>query len=151
MNSKLIDNLGYKRLMEHGIKPSVQRLAVINYLIIHRTHPTADSIFNDLSKLMPTLSRTTVYNTLKLLSEKAAILALTIDEKNCRYDAGIEPHSHFRCVACGDIKDLPVAPSKIKDNYLDNCIILDTELYLYGYCPKCTVDNNKYLGVENDN
>lgn len=139
----LTDDLGYKRLAECGIRPSLQRLAVMNYLINHRTHPTVDTIFNDLYPSMPTLSRTTVYNTLKLLSESGAILVLRIDEKNCRYDAGIEPHSHFRCLSCGDIRDLPVAPSEVKGDFIDKCIVLDTELYLYGYCPECAARRNK--------
>jgi len=29
-----------KRLQNHNIKPSVQRIAIMNYLIEHRTHPT---------------------------------------------------------------------------------------------------------------
>ena len=29
-----------KRLQNHNIKPSVQRIAIMNYLIEHRTQPT---------------------------------------------------------------------------------------------------------------
>ena len=57
-----------KRLQNHNIKPSVQRIAIMNYLIEHRTHPTVDEIYTALSPSIPTLSKTTVYNTLKLLS-----------------------------------------------------------------------------------
>ena len=31
-----------KRLQNHHIKPSVQRIAIMNYLMEHRTHPTVD-------------------------------------------------------------------------------------------------------------
>ena len=31
-------------LIENGIKPSVQRLAIMMYLLEHRTHPTVDEI-----------------------------------------------------------------------------------------------------------
>ena len=61
-----------KRLQNHNIKPSVQRIAIMNYLIEHRTHPTVDEIYTALSPSIPTLSKTTVYNTLKLLSEQGA-------------------------------------------------------------------------------
>ena len=69
-----------KRLQNHNIKPSVQRIAIMNYLIEHRTHPTVDEIYTALSPSIPTLSKTTVYNTLKLLSEQGAAQTLTIDE-----------------------------------------------------------------------
>ena len=36
---------GYTRLVSHGIKPSLQRIAIMNYLIENRIHPTVDMIF----------------------------------------------------------------------------------------------------------
>ena len=84
-------------LQAHGIKPSLQRMAVMTYLIEHRTHPTADEIYTALHPSIPTLSKTTVYNTLKLLTEKGAALQLTIDERNCCFDADTSPHAHFLC------------------------------------------------------
>ena len=38
----------------------------MEYLMAHRTHPTVDEIYLALSPSIPTLSKTTVYNTLKL-------------------------------------------------------------------------------------
>ena len=32
----------YKRLTEHGIRPSLQRLAILDYLIKHTNHPNVD-------------------------------------------------------------------------------------------------------------
>lgn len=57
-------------LTAHNVKPSVQRMAVMEYLLDHRTHPTADEIYLALHRKMPTLSKTTVYNTLKILTGK---------------------------------------------------------------------------------
>lgn len=135
---------GYRKLAEHGIKPSLQRLAIMDYLMSHRTHPTVDIIYSELSPSIPTLSRTTVYNTLKLLVDKGAVLQITIDEKNCRYDAETEPHSHFRCICCGMVEDLSIAPPKIDAASLRNGTeITDTELYLLGYCPSCAATRRK--------
>ena len=76
-----------KRLQNHNIKPSVQRIAIMSYLMEHRTHPSVDEIYTALAPSIPTLSKTTVYNTLKLLSEQGAAQTLTIDERNTCYDA----------------------------------------------------------------
>ncbi len=76
----------YNRLLEHNIKPSMQRIAIMNYLMEHRTHPSADEIYTALSPSMPTLSKTTVYNTLRLFSEQGAAQMLTIDERNTNFD-----------------------------------------------------------------
>ena len=79
-----------ERLQGHNIKPSVQRIAIMKYLMEHRTHPTVDEIYTALSPTIPTLSKTTVYNTLKILSEQGAAQTLTIDERNTCYDADTE-------------------------------------------------------------
>ncbi|KAA6334206.1 Peroxide-responsive repressor PerR [termite gut metagenome] len=96
----------YKLLLMHGIKPSLQRIAIMDYLLEHYTHPTADEIYTALSPSMPTLSKTTIYNTLKLFSEQGVVQMLTIDEKNLCFDGNLSPHAHFLCKKCGKIYDV---------------------------------------------
>ena len=63
-----------QKLSAHNIKPSLQRLAIYSYLLEKKNHPTVDMIYSDLHPSMPTLSKTTVYNTLKLFIEKMYLL-----------------------------------------------------------------------------
>ena len=77
----------YEYLLSYGIKPSVQRIAIMDYLLKHRTHPCIDEIYMALCSEIPTLSKTTVYNTLKLFVEHGAAKMLTIDERNACFDA----------------------------------------------------------------
>ena len=53
-------------LLKYDIKPSVQRMVIMDYLMSHRIHPSADEIYNALYPTIPTLSKTTIYNTMKL-------------------------------------------------------------------------------------
>ena len=130
-------------LQVHGIKPSLQRMAVMTYLIEHRTHPTADEIYTALHPSIPTLSKTTVYNTLKLLTEKGAALQLTIDERNCCFDADTSPHAHFLCTRCGRVYDMKLNQAElikcacVPDNFQTE----DAQLYLRGCCPRCAALN----------
>ena len=102
-------------LIDNGIKPSVQRIAIMKYLFEHRTHPTVDDIFHDLHDAIPTLSKTTVYNTLKLFSEKGAILSLTIDEK--KFDSMATNNDMLIFVASGVTK-CSIYPSTTMWNFL---------------------------------
>ena len=95
----------YEYLMDHEVKPSVQRLAVMEYLLHNLTHPTADEIYSALITRIPTLSKTTVYNTLKLFVEHGAVKMLTIDEKNAMFDADTSSHAHFLCTRCNKVFD----------------------------------------------
>jgi Fur family ferric uptake transcriptional regulator/Fur family peroxide stress response transcriptional regulator len=126
------------RLQAFGIKPSLQRIAIMEYLMNHPVHPTVDTIFNDLYPAIPTLSKTTVYNTLKLLSEQGAISAIHIDEKNVRYDADISLHAHFKCKRCGCMFDLPVKGfDSIRIEHAGDLLITESHLYYKGYCERC--------------
>ncbi|NDV65254.1 Fur family transcriptional regulator [Bacteroides sp. 224] len=125
-------------LKSHDIKPTMQRVVIMQYLMEHRTHPTIDEIFCSLSPSIPTLSKATVYNTLKLLYEKNAVLSLTIDEKNVRYDAYTYTHAHFKCKKCGRIYDIPLDENQVPPFSNDTNHKLDeTQVYFLGICEHC--------------
>lgn len=129
-----------ERLQAHNIKPSVQRIAIMSYLMEHHTHPTVDEIYTALAPAIPTLSKTTVYNTLKLLSEQGAAQTLTIDERNTCYDANTTPHAHFLCKQCGKIYDVEYDQEKlneIKNENVNGHTIQETHYYFKGICKQC--------------
>lgn len=125
-------------LAQHDIKPSMQRLAVMKYLLENRCHPTADDIFNALLSGMPTLSKTTVYNTLRLFTEKGAILAINIEDNVVHFDACTELHAHFQCLKCGRIVDIPIEENAVQgNNGLKGTLVTDTQVHYKGYCKDC--------------
>lgn len=75
------------RLSEADIRPSMQRLAILEYINSCYCHPTADEVYSELVKEHPTLSRTTVFSSLKLLSEKGLVNNIDISSDSTRYDA----------------------------------------------------------------
>lgn len=128
-------------LIEHGIRPSVQRIAVMNYLMTHFTHPTVDDIYMALIDDIPTLSRTTVYNTLKLLVKHGAVTAIDIDRSCERFDADISLHAHFMCDACGRIIDIPVSDVDIlRRTAPAGSEIRSINLNYKGLCDRCCND-----------
>lgn len=124
-------------LLDHQVKPSVQRVAILEYLLMHRTHPTVEEIYSALSPEIMTLSRTTVYNNLKLLTDQNVILTLNIDDKYTCYDAETSPHAHFLCKKCGKVYDLPINDdvSLLKSNCQHK--ILEKHYYYKGICQSC--------------
>jgi Fe2+ or Zn2+ uptake regulation protein len=135
-NKKTKMNLTSKYLTNYGIRPSVQRIAIMEYLQQNLTHPTVEEVFENLREKIPTLSKTTVYNTLKLFIENGAAGYIGIDEKNARFDAVVKPHAHFRCEKCGKILDIPMDMNKLlPDNFKGK--ITETFCYLKGLCEEC--------------
>lgn len=128
-----------KHLIQHEIKPSIQRISIMKYVDNHRTHPSVDEIYNALSSTLPTLSRTTVYNVLKLLEAKRVIQMITIDDKKVLFDANTENHAHFICKSCHKIIDMdfPKAIEEKQRFTIDNNYIENTQLYYKGICNEC--------------
>ncbi len=136
-----------KYLMEYDIKPSVQRIAIMDYLRSHKTHPTVEEIFNALSPSIPTLSKTTVYNTLKLFMEQGAVTCINIEEKNARFDGDVSPHAHFICLGCGCIYDIEMEQlDAITVENIGELTITETHVYYKGYCKKCKEDKERKTG-----
>ncbi len=138
-----------KQLSDHGIRPSLQRMAVMDYLMNHKTHPTVDEIYNALAPTIPTLSRMTVHNTVVMLAERGVILSLDLDGGRMHYDGDTSPHAHFICTQCGVIHDL-VPDEELVEMY--NALpppgvrITSVQLSYKGICEKCnrekSLDNN---------
>jgi Fe2+ or Zn2+ uptake regulation protein len=139
-------NKAHNYLTNHGIRPSVQRAAVMEYLMTHRTHPTVERIYADLVRQYPSLSLTTVYNTLSVLAEKGAALALDLDSDCTHYDGDTSPHAHFICTCCGAIFDLE-PDDDLRAMYAATpprgVSFTSVQLTYKGLCEKCNKTNSE--------
>lgn len=126
------------RLSSFGINLSAQRIAIMRYLMTHRVHPTAEMVYDALHPSMPTLSLTTIYNTLRLMVEKGAVRALNGDPGTTRYDVGTDEHAHFYCRRCGKIVDLDFDMEEFKFAVNVSAMHIERfELSLRGLCEEC--------------
>lgn len=134
----------YEYLLSYNIKPSVQRIAIMDYLLKHHTHPCIDEIYLALHKDIPTLSKTTVYNTLKLFVEQGAAKMLTIDERNVCFDGDISAHAHFQCKCCGKIYDMPMHTINDEIKMMEDKGFVVDEIHSYykGICSDCKKSNS---------
>ncbi|MFY9273300.1 MAG: Fur family transcriptional regulator [Thermacetogeniaceae bacterium] len=132
-----------QELKKKNISLSYQRLKVLEYLIQHRCHPTVDQIFSEIKKDIPTLSKTTVYNTLRTLAEAGLVKVITIEDKETRYDIDTKDHGHFKCDSCGTIFDFPIDIDSLIPEDLSKFMINDKNVYFKGICPKCLSNKNE--------
>lgn len=129
-------------LQNAGIRPSVQRVAIYEYICKMKNHPTADIIHQALGPKYPTLSRTTCYNTLKLFEEKKVVQSIQIEDEAVRYDADTSEHLHFKCVKCLNIYDIIINKSNqftenVKKIIPTNFETSKIQTNIWGTCPHC--------------
>lgn len=140
MDTKSKENMVKKvveMLKKAGLRQSHQRIAILQFLMLNDIHPTADDIYNALKNDYPTMSLTTVYNTLKALSDAGAIEMLKIERENARFDFPKNPHSHFRCRSCGKILDISELPDILQYVPKGSYHIENVEVYFQGLCDEC--------------
>ena len=128
-------------LTEAGIRPSAQRLSVLEYLTGTTCHPSADRIYEDVHAMQPTLSRSTIYNTVKLFLDKGVIETVAGDSSECRYDYFHKPHAHFQCRQCRKVYDIPFDMDTI--SHPGGFDIEHTVLVFTGLCPDWPVGRKR--------
>ena len=132
-----------KTLQERNINLSHQRLKVLEYLTSHNTHPSTEEIYEALHQEITTLSKSTVYNTLKVLVEAGVVRELLIENNEARYDIITDFHGHFKCEQCGKIYNFDVKLDDMAYSGLRNFLIRQKDVYFKGVCPDCP--SNKRL------
>lgn len=95
------------RLEAQGISPTPQRLSVAEVLLKRPQHLTADQVHAGVCRNGGHVSVATVYNTLKLFSERGLVREVVVEQGRVFYDSTPEPHHHLYDEESGDLTDIP--------------------------------------------
>mgnify|MGYP003429594140 CR=1 FL=1 len=133
-----MQNKYHQTLQNAGIRPSLQRIAIYAYMCEHPVHPDVETVYDDLYPIYPTLSKTTVYNTLKLFEENKIVRSIKIEDDKLRFDADMSEHVHFKCTKCGKIFDIPMNQDLQGYSLPKGFETSKIQLNLWGLCPDCS-------------
>ncbi len=122
---------------EKGIKPSLQRLLLYDYMQSCHDHPTVEKIFADLASQGHALSKATVYNTLTLFVQKGLLRMVQLDHSEARYDILTYDHGHFICERCGTIYDVPVQFEPLNPQFPEAGTVTQRDIFYRGICKRC--------------
>ncbi|UCF05474.1 MAG: transcriptional repressor [bacterium] len=129
-----------QKLRSEGFKLTPQRLAVIKYMIGNKSHPSALAIHKELKRRYPTLSFSTVYNTLNMLQKIDEIRSIHVFDDHLNYDPNTEPHIHFLCSKCDMVHDIFLEQAEGIQVYageIDGHLVDSYELFFKGTCKDC--------------
>ena len=129
-----------KILRKNEYKVTTQRLAICEFILSRKDHPTADQIYQGLRNEYPTISLGTVYKTLHLLKKLGLVQQLGFSEGSIRYDPDMELHINMVCSKCGKVYDYKA--EKVKEIW--DIIISDLKVIpkgqridIYYVCEDC--------------
>lgn len=96
-----------EKLKGHGVLPTPQRIEVAEILLSKPQHVSADQIIERLRDAGSSVSKATVYNTLRLFSENGLVKELNVDPSRRFYDSTTHAHHHFYHMDTGQLSDIP--------------------------------------------
>ncbi len=104
-----------KKLRQHGVLPTAQRMEVAEVLLNRAQHLSAEQIIDRLKRGGSSVSKATVYNTLKLFRKQGLVQEINIEAGRKFYDSTIHPHHHFYHVETGELTDIPADSIEIRN------------------------------------
>ena len=127
---------------KQGLKTSDKRSYIVQYFIDTDRHFTVEELYDEIKKLKPGISYSTVYRALKLLVSCGLANECSFDNTAVRYEPAhrSEHHDHLICRVCGRI--IEFENDKIERLQRDvarkyGFSVSAHKLQLYGECNKC--------------
>ena len=125
------------------VKRSRQREAIKDFLMSRKDHPTAEVVYEYVSRDFPNISLGTVYRNLSFLVDNGMAVKVPCNDGSVHFDGNTEPHYHFQCVECGSIIDMYFDSVKVEKAFNNAAakdfdgIIHGNISFFYGKCPRC--------------
>lgn len=131
------------QLRERGLRITPQRRSIVELLLEHEGHLTAQEVHDHLLPRFPDVSLDTVYRNLRLLSMLGLVCQSHLQTGQASRFAlasGRDHHHHLICIDCGATEEFADCPmdSLVKAvTARHNFTPAGHALEIYGYCAAC--------------
>ncbi len=145
MNKKSIE----EKLLLNNYKITDQRAVILEVMYNNKgKHLSAEEVLYQAKNKLPNIGIATVYRTLERLAKMEILYKTMFEGDKYRYellDNTRPKHHHIICMECGEIIEVKEDLLHDLENYLEQqgYEIIDHDLKLYAYCPKCIKNRNK--------
>ncbi|MBV9217448.1 MAG: transcriptional repressor [Acidobacteria bacterium] len=133
-------------IQSRGLRHTGQRDLILQTFLSTEEHLTSEDLYGLVSKIDPTLGLTTVYRTLKLLTEAGLAREVRFGDNKTYYEHHFnhEHHDHMICTECGKVIEF-FSPDieALQDEMADKFGFRPTHhsLRLWGLCSECQAGN----------
>lgn len=131
-----------KHVQKYGLRRTAQRDLILEVFLRTEEHLSSEDLYDLVKKEDPTVGQTTVYRTLKLLTEAGLAREVRFGDGRTHYEHHYnhEHHDHMICTECSKIieffsPELEAMQDEIASQY--NFKITQHSLRLLGLCEDC--------------
>ena len=127
-------------MRRHGVQVTAQRLSILRAISAH-PHATADELAESVRRVIGSISRQAVYDTLAVLVDKKLVRRIQPTGSAARYEDRVDDnHHHLICRTCGTTVDVDCAVGEVpcltaSDD--QGFVIDEAEVIYWGLCPTC--------------
>lgn len=131
-----------EHIQNAGLRRTAQRDLILETFLSTEEHLTSEDLYWLVHRLDPTIGHTTVYRTLKLLTEAGLAREVRFGDNKTYYEHHYnhEHHDHMICTECGKVIEF-FSPDieSLQDQMADNFGFKPTHhsLRLWGICAEC--------------
>src|SRR5919199_3618184 len=95
----------HKHIQKAGLKRTAQRDLILEVFLRTEKHLSSEDLYRLVQKEDPNIGQTTVYRTLKLLTEAGLAREVRFGDNRTHYEHNYkhQHHDHMICVECGEI------------------------------------------------
>ncbi len=131
-----------KYLEARRLKQTPHRLFILESFIANEGHRSVEDIYNDVRKLDPRVGYTTIYRTMKLLTDAGLAREVDLGDGMTRYEHlyNHKHHDHMICTVCGkSIEFFNAEIERAQDAASEKLgfHVHDHRLQIYGLCRTC--------------
>lgn len=131
-----------KHVQKYGLRRTAQRDLILEVFLRTSEHLSSEDLYDLVKKEDPTVGQTTVYRTLKLLTEAGLAREVRFGDGRTHYEHHYnrEHHDHMICTECGKVveffsAELEAMQDEIAAKY--NFILTQHSMRLLGLCEDC--------------
>jgi Fur family ferric uptake transcriptional regulator len=131
-----------KYLAGKRLKQTPHRMLILQTFVSNEGHRSVEDIYNNVRKADPHVGYTTIYRTMKLLSDAGLAREVDLGDGMTRYEHlyNHKHHDHMICTKCGQsIEFFNAEIEKLQDDASEKLgfRVQDHRLQIYGLCKAC--------------
>jgi Fur family transcriptional regulator, ferric uptake regulator len=137
-----------KHIQSAGLKRTAQRDLILEVFLRTEKHLASEDLYQLVKKEDPTIGQTTVYRTLKLLTDAGLAREVRFGDGRTHYEHNYkhQHHDHMICIECGEIiefysEELEAIQDAMAAKH--GFEVKQHLLRILGVCSKCRRENRK--------
>jgi Fur family transcriptional regulator, ferric uptake regulator len=94
------------RLRDAGLRATTQRRVIVEALLAHPAHVTAEGLTSEVNERYPEVHLVTVYRTLEMLESLGVLYRLDNGHAPTQWHLSERSHQHLVCDSCGQVEEV---------------------------------------------